>query len=38
LGLATTLNIIQSHKGLIEVQTKPGSGTLFSMKFKKIAS
>ena len=38
LGLATTLNIIQSHKGLIEVQTKPGAGTMFSMKFKKIAS
>jgi signal transduction histidine kinase len=38
LGLASTLNIIQSHKGLIEVQTKPGSGTIFSMKFKKIAS
>jgi PAS domain S-box-containing protein len=38
LGLATTLNIIQSHKGLIEVQTKLGLGTSFSMKFKKVAN
>jgi PAS domain S-box-containing protein len=38
LGLASTLNIIQSHKGLIEVQTKFGSGTSFWMKFKKVAN
>jgi PAS domain S-box-containing protein len=29
LGLASTMNIIQSHKGYIEVHSKPGRGTTF---------
>ena len=29
LGLASTMNIIQSHKGYIEVHSKPGKGTTF---------
>jgi signal transduction histidine kinase len=29
LGLASTMNIIQSHKGYIEVHSKPDKGTTF---------
>lgn len=29
LGLASTMNIIQSHKGYIEVHSKPNNGTTF---------
>ena len=34
LGLATTLNILQSHKADVEVQSKPGQGTTFQITFK----
>ncbi len=35
LGLASTLNIIQSHKGFIDVKSSPQRGTLFIISFKK---
>jgi len=35
LGLAATLNIIQSHKALIEVQSKLNQGTTFIITFEK---
>ena len=35
LGLAATLNIIQSHKASVEVQSKPGQGTNFVLTFAK---
>ena len=35
LGLATTLNILQSHKADVEVQSKPGEGTTFIITFQK---
>jgi signal transduction histidine kinase len=35
LGLATTLNILQSHKAEVEVQSKSGLGTTFLITFKK---
>ena len=38
LGLASTLNILQSHKGLVEVQTKVDQGTTFTLRFKKLQS
>jgi len=31
LGLASTLNIIQAHKGTIEVSTAPNEGTAFTV-------
>lgn len=34
LGLAATMNIIQSHNGLINVRSNPGKGTLFIISFK----
>ena len=34
LGLATTLNIIQYHKGSIDVQTNNDSGSNFTLKFE----
>lgn len=34
LGLATTLNILQSHKAEVEVQSKPNEGTAFIITFK----
>jgi len=34
LGLATTLNIIQSHKGSIDVQTSLDHGSTFILKFE----
>ncbi len=34
LGLASALNILQSHKALIDVKSKPGAGTSFSITFK----
>lgn len=37
LGLATTLNILHSHKAEVEVQSKPGEGTSFIITFKKEA-
>lgn len=33
LGLATTLNILQSHNAKIEVQSEEGNGTMFLIKF-----
>lgn len=33
LGLATTLNILQSHNAQIEVQSEEGSGSIFTIKF-----
>jgi signal transduction histidine kinase len=35
LGLATTLNIIQSHKGSIDVQTGVNQGSNFILKFER---
>ncbi|MBS1597720.1 MAG: PAS domain S-box protein [Bacteroidetes bacterium] len=35
LGLATTLNIIQFHKGSIDVQTNNDNGSSFTLKFDK---
>ena len=35
LGLATTLNIIQSHKGSIDVQTSVNQGSNFILKFER---
>jgi len=36
LGLATSLNIIQSHKASIEVQSNPNQGTVFMLQFEKV--
>jgi two-component system, sporulation sensor kinase E len=36
LGLATTLNIIQSHKGSIDVQTNNDNGSNFTLKFEGV--
>lgn len=33
LGLASTLNILQSHHGAYEVQSNPGQGTVFHLFF-----
>jgi signal transduction histidine kinase len=33
LGLTNTQNIILNHKGIIIVQSKPGEGTTFIIKF-----
>lgn len=35
LGLASTLNILQSHKAEVEVQSKLNEGTCFILSFKK---
>jgi PAS domain S-box-containing protein len=35
LGLAATLNIIQSHNGSVDVKSELGSGTTFIVTFKK---
>lgn len=37
LGLASTLNILQSHKAEVEVQSKLNEGTKFILTFKKIS-
>ncbi|MGI8951562.1 MAG: ATP-binding response regulator [Chitinophagaceae bacterium] len=34
LGLASTLNILKSHKAFIDVQSKPNEGTTFTLKFE----
>ena len=31
LGLTTVYNIVLQHNGLIDVQSRPGEGTLFSV-------
>ena len=36
LGLAATLNILQSHKAITDVQSKPGHGTCFSLEFERV--
>ncbi len=36
LGLASTLNILQSHKAQVEVHSKPGKGTTFTISFPKV--
>jgi two-component system, sporulation sensor kinase E len=36
LGLATALNIFQSHKAVTDVQSEEGMGTIFCIKFDKI--
>jgi len=36
LGLATTLNIIQSHKASIDVQTGLDQGSNFILKFERV--
>jgi PAS domain S-box-containing protein len=33
IGLASTLNIVQSHRGRIDVQSEEGIGTVFTMSF-----
>jgi len=38
LGLAATLNIIQSHKASIEVQSMPNQGTTFMLQFEKVVA
>lgn len=35
IGLALARSIIESHNGIIEVQSSPGKGTLFSISFLK---
>lgn len=35
LGLAATLNILQSHNALIDVKSELGAGTTFTISFKK---
>jgi len=37
LGLAATLNILQSHKAGIEVHSALGKGTTFTLRFQKLA-
>ena len=36
LGLASTLSILQSHRALVDVQSKVGTGTSFHISFPKI--
>ncbi len=36
LGLASTLNIIQSHNAHVDVKSEPGKGTSFIIGFKKL--
>jgi CheY-like chemotaxis protein len=33
LGLSTTLSIVKYHRGLMEIQSKPGQGTRIKMRF-----
>lgn len=35
LGLAATLNILQGHQAGVDVQSTPGSGTMFVLTFRK---
>lgn len=36
IGLASTLNIVQSHKGRIDVQSEIGVGTVFTLSFPMV--
>lgn len=36
IGLASTLNIVQSHKGRIDVQSEIGVGTVFTLSFPTV--
>jgi PAS domain S-box-containing protein len=38
LGLATTLNIIQSHRGTVDVKSKVNVGTTFTIRFPQAAT
>ena len=36
LGLASTLNILQSHNATVDVQSKLNEGTVFKLFFNKV--
>jgi two-component system sensor histidine kinase PilS (NtrC family) len=37
LGLATTARIVEAHRGTIEVESQPGSGTTFTIHLPRVA-
>jgi CheY-like chemotaxis protein len=37
LGLASVFGVVRSHDGTIDVESEPGSGTTFSLRFPEIA-
>jgi PAS domain S-box-containing protein len=37
LGLAAVMGIVESHKGLVQIQTKPGEGTTFRVLLPAVA-
>jgi signal transduction histidine kinase len=36
LGLATTARIVEDHKGTIDVKSKPGKGTTFTIRLPAV--